>query len=155
MLCAQKNGILSSSARHAKKSKIPSTRTGGVCPPNTTAVVISNSLRCARPSLSKEGQFFTHVFAQKRVFRFNLSALTAHVRLKFGFEATLSHSFGELKLILSKFGCTQHSANKFASAFVCTNFPVVASNAPSRCPSMSKEGQLFYAYVRPKTRFQL
>ena len=38
-------------------------------------------------------------------------------------------SFGELKLILSKFGCTQHSANKFASAFVCTNFPVVASSA--------------------------
>ena len=53
------------------------------------------------------------------------------------------HSFGELKLILSKFGCTQHSANKFASAFVCTNFPVVASNAPPRCPS-SLRGTVFF-----------
>ena len=30
-------------------------------------------------------------------------------------------------MIVSKFGYTQHSANIFASAFVCTNFPVVAS----------------------------
>ncbi len=51
-----------------------------------------------------------------------------------GFVEAYQHSFGELKLILSKFGCTQHSANKFASAFVCTNFPVVANNAFSRCP---------------------
>ena len=46
----------------------------------------------------------------------------------------LRDSFGELKLILSKFGGTQQSTNKFAFAFFCTNFPVVASNAPPRCP---------------------
>ena len=40
------------------------------------------------------------------------------------------HSFGELKLISSKFSYTQHSANKFASVFVCTNFPVVAKLVP-------------------------
>ena len=43
-----------------------------------------------------------------------------------------AHSFGELKLILSKFGGAQQSANKFAFAFICTNFPVVATNAPPR-----------------------
>ena len=54
-----------------------------------------------------------------------------HPSVKPGAKA---HSFGELKLILSKFGCTQHSANKFASAFVCTNFPVVANIArPQWC----------------------
>ena len=42
-------------------------------------------------------------------------------------SSALKDSFGELKLIVSKFGYTQHSANIFASAFVCTNFPVVAS----------------------------
>ena len=42
----------------------------------------------------------------------------------------LRHSFGELKLISSKFNCTQHSANKFASVFVCTNFLVVAKLVP-------------------------
>ena len=33
-------------------------------------------------------------------------------------------------MIVSKFGYTQHSANIFASAFVCTNFPVVAKLVP-------------------------
>ena len=42
----------------------------------------------------------------------------------------LRHSFGELKLISSKFSYTQHSANKFASVFVCTNFPVIAKLVP-------------------------
>ena len=42
------------------------------------------------------------------------------------------------KMIVSKFGYTQHSPNIFTSAFVCTNFPVVASNAPPRCPSLRK-----------------
>ena len=47
----------------------------------------------------------------------------------------LRHSFGELKLISSKFSYTQHSANKFASVFVCTNFSVLASIATvSQCP---------------------
>ena len=32
-------------------------------------------------------------------------------------------------MILSKFSCTQHSTNKFVSAFVCKNFPVVANIA--------------------------
>ena len=45
-------------------------------------------------------------------------------------SSSLRHSFGELKLISSKFSYTQHSANKFASVFVCTNFPVVAKLVP-------------------------
>ena len=46
------------------------------------------------------------------------------------FLGSKPHSFGELKLISSKFSYTQHSANKFASVFVCTNFPVVAKLVP-------------------------
>ena len=54
-------------------------------------------------------------------------------------------------MILSKFGCTQHSANKFASAFVCTNFPVVASNAPPRCPSLVERRTIVLRVVCGRT----
>ena len=62
----------------------------------------------------------------------------------------LRDSFGELKLILSKFGCTQHSANKFASAFVCTNFPVVASSAvASHCPLLMRSTGFQFQNLSP------